>query len=236
MSKSIGVKRRCIQVVAAVLYNCNFKGFGTGHVLKSETKGICVPGLNCYSCPGAIGACPLGSFQSALLSSGHRGLYYVLGLILLFSILLGRLICGFLCPFGLIQDILSKIPVKKIKKNKVTRVLSYLKYVILVVFAIILPLTMKYPGFCKFICPAGTLEGGIPLVLLNDAMRPALGWLFRWKFLLLIICILSSVFIYRPFCKYICPLGAFYALFQKVSLVKMVRVNRIRNQKHKRLL
>ena len=216
--KEIGLKRRCIQVVAAVLYNCNFKGFGSGRILKAETKGVCVPGLNCYSCPGAVGACPLGSFQSALLSSGHRGLYYVLGLILLFSILLGRLVCGFLCPFGLIQDILSKIPVKKIKKNKVTSVLSYLKYLILIVFAIILPLTMKYPGFCKFICPAGTLEGGIPLLIKNESLREMAGFLFSWKCGVLLFILILSSFCHRAFCRFLCPLGAIYSLFNRMTI------------------
>lgn len=77
------------------------------------------------------------------------------------------------------------------------------------------------PFFCQYVCPVGTLEGGIPLVLLDETMRPALGWLFKWKFALMALCLISSVFIYRPFCKYVCPLGAFYALFQKVSLVRM---------------
>jgi polyferredoxin len=45
--------------------------------------------------------------------------------------------------------------------------------------------------------------------------------LFYWKLSLLVVCIASSIFIYRPFCKYLCPLGAFYALFQRVSLVRM---------------
>ena len=107
------------------------------------------------------------------------------------------------------------------------KALRYLKYLILFVMVFALPFFVRSnvgvgaPFFCKYICPVGTLEGGIPLVLLNDAMRSTLGWLFRWKFFLLIVCILSSVFIYRPFCKYMCPLGAFYGLFQKISLVRM---------------
>ncbi len=72
--------------------------------------------------------------------------------------------------------------------------------------------------FCKLLCPVGTLEGGIPLVLLNKSMRSALGWLYAWKNVLLAVTILLSVIVYRPFCKYICPLGAIYSVFNPISV------------------
>ena len=81
------------------------------------------------------------------------------------------------------------------------------------------------PYFCKLICPAGTLEGGIPLALLNKSMRSALGALYVWKNAILVVTIILSIIIYRPFCKYICPLGAFYSVFNKVSFFKY-RVNK----------
>ena len=97
---------------------------------------------------------------------------------------------------------------------------------IFLVFVILLPLFLTdlmgqgAPYFCKLICPAGTLEGGLPLVLLNKAMRGAIGWLYIWKNTILIATIVLSILIYRPFCKYICPLGAFYSIFNKVSLFR----------------
>ena len=96
-------KRRLIQVYAALLYNANIKGFVNGRIYTGNTKYACVPGFNCYSCPGAVGACPLGSLQNALAASGTTAPYYVLGILALFGILLGRTICGFLCPVGLGQ-------------------------------------------------------------------------------------------------------------------------------------
>ena len=214
-------RRKLIQVICALLYNCNFTGFAQGNIYQGEVKGVCVPGLNCYSCPGAIASCPIGSLQSALVSSKYKFPYYVLGILLLFGVVLGRVICGCLCPFGLVQEILYKIPSPKMKKNQWTRRLSYMKYVILVVFAIAVPILWAKPGFCKYICPAGTLEGGIFLVLMDERLQAMTGSLYLWKIFLLIVVVISAIFIFRSFCRFICPLGAFYAFFHKVSMVGM---------------
>lgn len=214
--------RRLTQIVTAVLYNCNITGFARGSIYKGGLKNGCVPGLNCYSCPGAVGACPLGSLQSALLSSKYRFPYYVLGLLILFGVLLGRFICGFLCPFGLLQDLLYKIPSKKIKKSKATRILSYLKYAVLAVFVVIVPVCLHVPAFCKYICPAGTLEGGVFLSITNPTVRSMLGTLFSWKAAVLVLILTAAVFCFRCFCRFLCPLGAFYSLFNRFSVVKMV--------------
>ena len=210
--------RRYTQLIAAVLYNCNFTGFAEGQIYKGDVKGVCVPGLNCYSCPGAVGSCPLGSLQSALVSSKYRFPYYVLGTLLLFGLICGRMICGFLCPFGLIQELLHKIPGPKIPKGRVTRWLSKLKYVILLLLVILVPVIKLEPGFCKYICPAGTLEGGLPLVLASESLKSLIGFLFTWKMIILGITLIICVFCYRAFCRFICPLGAIYSFFNPVSL------------------
>ena len=141
--------RRLTQVVVAVLYNCNITGFAKGKIYKGSLKNTCVPGLNCYSCPGAVGACPLGSLQSALLSSKYKFPYYTLGILILFGVLLGRFICGFLCPFGLLQELLYKIPTKKIKKSKITRTLSYVKYIIFVFLVVVCPILLQDYRWCR---------------------------------------------------------------------------------------
>lgn len=214
--------RRLTQVITAVLYNCNITGFAKGKIYKGNVKQVCVPGLNCYSCPGAIGSCPIGSFQSQLVSSNLRFPYYVLGILLLFGILLGRFVCGFLCPFGFIQELLYKIPSPKLKKSSATRMLSYLKYVILFIFVIIIPIFFHLPGFCKYICPAGTIEGGIVIGLLDSTVRKLFGKLFVWKVGVLSVILVSAIFCFRGFCRFICPLGAFYSLFNRFAFFKMV--------------
>lgn len=219
-------KRRLIQVYAALLYNANLKGFIKGDIYTGSVKNICVPGFNCYSCPGAVGACPLGSLQNALASSGNRAPWYVFGILMLFGLTLGRTICGWLCPLGLIQELFHKIPVPKLKKNRVTHILSYLKYVILGVFAVGIPLAYSgqrfpVPGFCKYICPAGTFEGAMGLLAnpVNNDKFSMLNILFTRKFIIMVIIFTSCIFIYRAFCRFICPLGAIYGMFSRLSVL-----------------
>lgn len=220
--------RRVVQVFATVLSNPFLQNFPRGRIHQGSSKNLCVPGLNCYSCPAAAGSCPIGALQSVAADRNFSFSFYVVGFMILFGVAFARLICGFLCPFGFFQDLLYKIPMPKPKlAQKVDRPLRYLKYLILAVFVILLPLVITdaygsgTPYFCKLICPAGTLEGGIPLLIKNESLRAMAGFLFDWKVLLLFVTVVSSVFIYRPFCKYICPLGAFYGLFNKISFYRL---------------
>ena len=219
--------RRLVQLYAALLHNAYLRGFITGEIYQGKAKAACVPGLNCYSCPGAAGACPLGALQNALASAGHRAGWYVAGILLLFGVMLGRTVCGWLCPFGLIQELLHQIPVPKIRKNRITRALSWLKYVILAVFVIAVPLwyglryDLPLPGFCKYICPAGTFEGAAGHLAhpANASMYSMLGLLFTRKWVIMLALALVCVFCYRSFCRFICPLGAVYGLFNRISVV-----------------
>ena len=56
--------RRLAQLYAALLYNAHLKGFVQGEIFTGNAKALCVPGLNCYSCPGALGSCPIGALQA----------------------------------------------------------------------------------------------------------------------------------------------------------------------------
>ena len=224
IQRLIPTKRKLMQLYFALLFNANLKGFVSGNIYQGSSKQVCVPGINCYSCPGAIGACPLGSLQGSF-SADRSTLYYVGGILLLYSILFGRMICGWLCPFGLIQELLYKIKTPKLKKTPLTRVLSYLKYVILVVFVFIIPISYAckdtpLPAFCKYICPAGTMEGGLLLLAnkVNASYFSMLGPIFTWKFLLMISITVGCIFAFRLFCRFLCPLGALYGLFNRISL------------------
>ncbi len=220
--------RIAIQSAFALVTNGYLAGFVGGTIYTGELKNLCVPGMNCYSCPGALGSCPIGALQASLGGRGHNIPFYLIGFFLVVGATLGRLVCGFLCPFGLIQDLLHKIPFpKKIKTFKGDKILRLTKYFILLIFVILLPMFLVdftglgQPYFCKYICPVGTLEAGVPLVLANKDLRDAVGFLYLHKNILLAITIIGSIIIYRPFCKYICPLGAIYSPFNKISLFKM---------------
>lgn len=218
--------RWLIQAAAVILTNIHLPNFFKGTLYQGKGKYACVPGLNCYSCPGATGACPIGAFQAVIGSSKFKFTYYITGSLILMGVLLGRFICGFLCPFGWLQELLHKIPVPKLSTRKL-KPLRYLKYVILAVFVIMLPLIvvnelgMGDPFFCKYICPAGILEGGIPLALADAGIRAGLGGLFTWKSCILLGTALLAVFFYRPFCKWLCPLGAFYGLCNRISICRL---------------
>ena len=216
-----------VQLAFTALTNGYAAGFAKGSIYKGPGQVICLPGLNCYSCPGALGSCPIGSLQAVIGSRSYRFSFYIAGFLLLFGALFGRLVCGWLCPFGLVQDLLYKIPfVKKLRRLPGDRWLKYLKYVILAGFVIVLPLTVLdivgqgQPWFCKYICPSGTLFAGIPLIASNPPLRAALGWLFTWKAAILAALLLLSLLVYRPFCRYLCPLGAIYGLFNPAALYR----------------
>ncbi len=216
--------RGWIQAAATLLTNIHVPNFAKGGIYQGAGKTVCVPGLNCYSCPAASGACPIGALQSVVGSSKFSFSYYVVGTLILIGVLLGRFVCGFLCPFGWLQELLHKIPGKKLSTKKL-KPLTYVKYAVLLFAVVLLPVLivndvgMSDPFFCKYICPMGVLEGAIPLAIVNTGIRSALGQLFAWKLIILIAAVVLSVLFYRPFCKWICPLGAFYALMNKVSLL-----------------
>ncbi len=243
--------RILIQLVAAAAGNSYLTGFAAGKLYQGNLKMLCTPGLNCYSCPGAVLSCPIGSLQAVVGSRTFDFSMYVFGLIVMFGALMGRAVCGFLCPFGLIQELLYKIPFP-VKRNRfrADKPLRRLKYLILVVFVLVMPLTLNNvagnasPAFCKYICPAGTLEAGVPLVYLapsgaepaagpatsglvksalapNLTSRPSIGLLFYWKMGLMAAILLLAVVNNRPFCKYLCPLGALYAMANPWSLYRL---------------
>ena len=218
-------RRRLWQFSAAFLSNANLPGFMQGTIYQGGSKALCLPGLNCYSCPGALGACPLGALQSALSGTVLRVPFYVLGCLVLMGILFGRMICGWLCPFGLIQELLFRLPGPKLRKGQWSVRLSQLKYLWGVLLILLLPLLLFVftgvgePLFCKYVCPAGTLEASVPLLTMNASLAAAAGWLTAWKFVLLGLFLLAMVFIYRPFCRFLCPLGAWYGLFNRSAVL-----------------
>lgn len=244
------MRRLRIQILAALVTNSYWEGFVKATIYKGPIKYVCHPGLQCYSCPSSITACPIGALQNAFaslrktLSVGqfHIGLY-IIGFLGVIGILFGRLVCGWVCPFGLLQDLLYKIPTPKLR---LPHFASYGKYLMLAVLVILVPILasfyslsftgeegqfvvsiavnesgVTYPWYCKLVCPAGTFEACIPKILLDAEVRESLGFWFRLKWTILIVFLLWMVLTPRAFCRVGCPLGALYGLFNKFSLYRL---------------
>ena len=58
--------KHLFQSVWFLIANSYFEGFKTGKIYGGNLKKICVPGINCYLCPGAKGSCPIGSLQAVI--------------------------------------------------------------------------------------------------------------------------------------------------------------------------
>jgi len=227
----MNILRKWVQVIIGLLTNAYWAFPFTRSIYQGPMKVICAPGLNCYSCPAATTYCPIGTIQQLManvrlsLESGQFFVgFSVVGFIGVLGGIFGRLVCGWGCPFGFLQELLHKLPSRKFG---VPRLLCYGKYFFLAFFVVLLPLLVvdEFGGgitwFCKFVCPAGTLEAGLPMLALQPGLREQVGVLFAWKFVIMVFFIFWSVLASRPFCRTTCPLGAFYALFAKVKLVRL---------------
>jgi len=223
--------RKWVQALFFLLTNGYWNFPVTRGIYQGPLKVICSPGLNCYSCPAATTFCPLGALQQLLggirLALGNGQMYmglYVVSVMGIIGSFVGRMVCGWACPFGLFQELLHKIPSPKFG---IWPFLRYLKYIFLLFMVILLPLfaidafSMGEPWFCKYFCPAGTLEAGLPLLIMQPGLRANLGVLFLNKIFWLLLFTGWAVVASRPFCRTACPLGAFYALFSKIKLVKL---------------
>jgi ferredoxin-type protein NapH len=223
--------RKWVQALFFLITNGYWNFPVTHGIYQGPLKVICSPGLNCYSCPAATSYCPLGALQQLIagvrlsLENGQIFVgFYVVGAMGAIGGFVGRMVCGWACPFGLFQELLHKIPSPSFG---IWRPLRWIKYGLLLFMVILLPLFVVdefgfgHTWFCKYLCPAGTLEAGLPLLILQPGLRDSIGLLFYNKLFFLILFIVWSVVASRPFCRTACPLGAFYGLFSKVKLVKL---------------
>jgi len=205
---------------------------------------VCVPALNCWACPAAAFACPIGAMGQFLAQGVFP--FLVIGIVVLGGAFIGRMFCGWVCPFGFIQELLHKIPSKKFQ---LPQSLTYLKYWVLLITVIAIPLFFGVdiiPGkivpqdffFCR-LCPAASMEATIPLSFMPPApgatttpneltpiyqiteTNPVIALLISPRIWLLILFLISFVFISRLFCRGFCPMGAMSALFNRLSIYKM---------------
>jgi polyferredoxin len=212
------ITQRISQIFFTILYNSYLYGFFVGNIYQGKFKFIPCPAFNCHSCPAALFVCPIGAIQLFASYGKYYISFYILGFLGIIGAIGGSIVCGWACPFGFLQDLMNKIPSPKMD---IPRKAENIKYLILFVMVFFIAYYTKEPWFCKLICPAGTLEAGIPLMLLNKDLRQLIDVLFFIKLIILIGFLIWMVFCKRPFCRTVCPLGAIYGLFNKVSLFTM---------------
>ena len=201
-------RRTAVQAISAMALN--------SYVTQRITKGLPCPALNCYACPAAAFACPIGSIQH-FIGARRKVPLYVLGVMGLVGALIGRASCGWFCPFGWLQELVYKLPVPKLR---LSNRLNWTRYVVLVVLVGVVPFITQEPWFCK-LCPAGTLEGGIPMVLLSADLRALIGTLYWIKIGMLAGFLAWMSITRRPFCRWVCPLGALWSPFNPVSAFRL---------------
>jgi len=218
MKKKRRIKpHRIGQIIASIIQLGYIPTFWTGSIYQGVLKRGCVPILNCWGCPLSLFSCPIGGLQHFF--NLHLFPFYIAGFFGAIGMLVGRMACGWLCPFGLFQDLLNKI---KTVKLKLPNWMTYIKYAVLIGVAGIISWITLEPWFCK-LCPAGIIEAGIPLVLADKTgdIRALVGWLFWTKAAILIGVIVFSILIKRFFCRVLCPIGAIYSVFNRFSLVHL---------------
>ncbi len=205
--------RRLFQFLTGFMANLQIFNFITARLYTGKLKSIPFPIMNCYACPASVYSCPIGTLSHFLVISKIPLL--TVGIIAAVSFTSGRWICGWICPFGLIQDLLHKIPSMKFD---LPRPFVYLKYLMLIFGVILLPFLFKEHYFCM-VCPTGTIEAGIYWVAASSMILNMAGPFFLFKLAFGSMFLYGSIFIKRPFCRYICPLGAFFSIFNKLSIV-----------------
>ncbi len=210
MPFSLTAKRLFVQVLAAILLTANFTSFTASTIFFG---GVCLPILHCNACPLTWLACPIYTISEYI--QFHSVPWLALGLVAAVGALVGRVFCGWICPMGLLQDALARVPSRKFRFPIIQR---WLKYAFLVVGV---GLVAYWAGkdvlyfFCAY-CPAATLEVLLP------GMVSRLDWaLDPWRILRLSVLIFTLaivVFNVRWFCKAMCPVGALAALCNKFAL------------------
>ena len=215
--------RAIFQWCSLILANSYLGFIRTKQVYQGALKSGCVPFLNCHTCPSALFSCPIGTIQHFMTM--RKFPFLLTGYLAAIGISVGALACGWLCPFGLLQDLLYKI---KSFKIRLPEKLTVLRYIVLIFLVALIPLVTQETWFSK-LCPMGTIQAAMPWVIWNPVIpvyaEPAvsmqtIGFLFTVKILIALLFIALFVVAKRPFCRLACPLGAIFGFFNRYSILQ----------------
>lgn len=195
--------RRIVQSLSLVLLHSSW---------GPDLKWICNPVLSCHSCALAWFACPIGVFVH--FSGYHLFPFLALGMVLLIGVAFGRLLCGWVCPFGFLQDMLHKIPGRKLTLPAWT---GYIRYAVLILMVFLIPYFLGEStawSFCR-ICPASALQVTLPHIITTRTFTLTAGTIV--KLALLVVVVVAAILSSRAFCKVLCPIGALLAPLNLLS-------------------
>ncbi|MCE5248592.1 4Fe-4S binding protein [bacterium] len=198
------IKRRITQLLSLLMLHSSW---------GPELKWFCNPVLSCHSCVLSWFACPVGVFVH--YSGYHVFPFLALGTVLLIGVLFGRLLCGWVCPFGFLQDILHRIPTRKFTLPRWT---GSIKYAVLIFMVLLIPFFLGSEtmySFCR-ICPASALQVTIPGLVSTGFKDISLS--MAVKLTVLAVVLVLVIFSSRAFCKTLCPIGALLAPLNFISV------------------
>lgn len=207
--------RKFAQILGVLLPNTYYKAFTGIMLYQGSLKAFCVPTLNCHACPLAVFSCPIGTLQHFAVIRAVP--LYVIGFLGVVGSSVGTLTCGWICPFGALQDLMYRISSFKIKLPHPFR---YGRYGALILLVGILPFIRGEHLYCR-LCPQGGLQAGVPLAILSSQMRTLLGNLYIIKLSILFGFLFLFIVSKRPFCMTFCPLGAIFSLFNRASFLRL---------------
>lgn len=196
----IAGRRRLVQAMGILFGFFGVTGIGMTHII--------FPGLHCYACPLAVTICPIGLAQNLIIFGTVP--YFWIGMILVYGLAAGRGFCGWVCPFGTLNDLLS------FRKVRIVNAVSYSKYIVLA-GTFIAAWAFADTMFCK-LCPVASIEASIPYLIMGVAKvnRPFLIHIGT-----LAVTLAGMVLISRFWCRYLCPMGALLSLFNRVSFLRL---------------
>lgn len=175
---------------------------------------MCAPVFHCYACPLSTFACPIGII--AQFSALHLFPMIAVGLLVTVGALFGSLVCGWVCPFGFLQDLAAKVPTPRFD---LPRIAGHLRYVMLIGTVLAIPYFFGegHPLFVCRICPAGALEAAVPNMIGQAIAGEKVVWPNAAKLIILALFLIAIFFMRRPWCRLLCPLGAIFTLFNRFS-------------------
>jgi ferredoxin len=184
---------------------------GGWHAEIPRTSGVSCA-LNCQACELAWVGCPIGMMQRFVIEG--RFPFYILGVFLIFGVTLGRTVCGWLCPFGLLLDCVNKVCTHKYEPPNWLRMFKYVYIIGLVVLAAI----TAFVVYCRYLC-FGAMLGIFPYWLTWNTV----GWVWLIYHLGVFAAYISlSYYTHgRAWCRYFCPLGGMLGLFAPFSLIRV---------------